>query len=80
MFLDLAMEGDRIRSLAVKGDFLLERQDCLAAFLRGAEGLNVEEATDLLHQAGLPSDVTEALADLLVQGTQHPTRSERGRP
>lgn len=77
VLLDLALEGDRIRSLEVRGDFLLERQDRLAAFLQSAEGLEVPEAADLLRQAGLPADVTDALAGLLLQGAQRPAETGR---
>ena len=80
VLMDLAMEGDRIRSLAIQGDFLLERQDDLAVFLQASAGLRIPEAIDLLRQGTLPADVMDALAHLLGQGAQRPTSTGRELP
>jgi lipoate-protein ligase A len=76
VFLDLALEGDRIESIEVRGDFLLERQETLASFLHDARGRTIADALGILHQGTLPEDLKDALAHLLIEGSKQPAPAE----
>ena len=56
VLLDLELEDDRISALDVRGDFLLERQETLAAFCRSAIGLGIPEVLQDLSGRALPTD------------------------
>ena len=66
--LDLELEGDRIEGMEVRGDFLLERQDVLAAILTSVKGRTLPEAMEFIGQSTLPSDLSIALVHLMVEG------------
>lgn len=74
VLLDLALDGDRIEAIDVRGDFLLERQDALVDLLRGAQGMSLTQALGLLRASPLPGDFQDALAHLLQEA------SRRGAP
>lgn len=66
--LDLRLEGDRVASMDVRGDFLLERQEDLAAFLAQARARREGEALALLGASPLPEDLKLALGRLIHEG------------
>ena len=68
--LDLATDGLRIESLAVRGDFLLDRREDLAAFAQQAQGMTLAEASGLLERGPLPEDLKLALIHLLEESLQ----------
>jgi lipoate-protein ligase A len=68
VMLDLGLEGDRIESIDVRGDFLLERQEDLAAFLGDVRCQNEMNAHAILRKSPLPSDLKDALAQLIHEG------------
>lgn len=78
--LDLVLEGDRISSIEVGGDFLLARQETLASFLRSAKDRTIPEALEQLSQSSLPTDLRQALAHLLMEGAQRPALEEANHP
>lgn len=78
--LDLALEGDRIASIDVEGDFRLARQEMLASFLVSAQSGTISEALDLLGQSPLPANLRQALAHLLIEGAQRPAPEEARHP
>jgi hypothetical protein len=56
--------------MEVRGDFLLERQDVLAAVLAEVKGRTLSQATAILRQSALPWDLSNALMQLLGEGWQ----------
>lgn len=66
--LELELEGPRIAELAVRGDFLIERQEDLAGLTASLKGRALPEAVALVRRSPLPADLSEALAGLLEEG------------
>lgn len=68
VLLDLTLEGDRIEGMEVRGDFLVARQDVLAAILDRLKGQRLPEAMEILRGSLLPEDLSNALVRLLAEG------------
>ena len=66
--LDLELEGDHIEGIAVRGDFLLERQDLLVSLLESVKGRGLSEAAGIVRRSALPLDLSTALMHLLEEG------------
>jgi lipoate-protein ligase A len=80
VMLDLVLDGNHIESIAMRGDFLLERQEDLASLLQAMHGRTIPEAIAILPQGGLPEDVQDALARLLDEGSKHEPYPETRKP
>lgn len=80
VLLDLALDGDRIVTLDIRGDFLLGRQDRLAGFVQDAAGLRIPEAVERLRGSALPPDLADTIAHLLCEGAQRPSRAATEQP
>ncbi len=65
--MDLDWDGARIDEMDIRGDFLVECQGSLSAFVQGARGCTVREAQALLRESAIPSDLAEALSRLMRQ-------------
>ena len=70
VMLELVLEGDRIEGIGVRGDFLLERQDVLAAVLERVKGQTLPQAKAIIVRSALPLDLCNALRHLLEEGWQ----------
>jgi lipoate---protein ligase len=68
VILDLQMDGPFIEDVAVRGDFLIERQEQLASVSVSLKGKSIQEALEIVRQCSLPADISRALADLLEDG------------
>jgi lipoate---protein ligase len=77
VLLDLELDGDRIEGMAVRGDFLLERQDLLSSLLAGVNGQVLPAAMAMIRQSGLPADLSIALLHLLEEGGKRTQGAER---
>ncbi|HWQ08692.1 MAG TPA: hypothetical protein VN436_06290, partial [Holophaga sp.] len=66
--LDLEMDGARIVDLAIRGDFLIERQERLAALSADLKGRSLRESLEIVRRSPLPEDLSRALVDLLEDG------------
>jgi lipoate---protein ligase len=80
VLLDLTLADDRIVNLDLRGDFLLGRQERLAAFVQDATGLRIPEALQRLSSSALPADLAGAIARLLTEGCQRPVGAMTERP
>ena len=66
--LDLEMEGSRIVDAAIRGDFLIERQEHLAEVSSSLRGRTLQEALALVRRSALPEDLAKAILGLLEDG------------
>lgn len=62
--LSVAVQGDRITQMAIKGDFLMADQQKLADLMEGCRGKLLGELPNSFQDAFLPADVREALIKL----------------
>jgi lipoate-protein ligase A len=64
--LEAEVEGGTLRSVEVRGDFLIARQDDLRILVESMRGQTLERACTLVQNGPLPEDVREALLRLLT--------------
>ncbi len=66
--LDLELDGPRIVDVAIRGDFLIERQERLTDLSASLKGRSLQESLEIVRRSPLPEDLSRALADLLEDG------------